>query len=269
MSDQVTRPLRAVAAGFATVAVGGMGLFVALASPASAHEGTEPVPVPEGNPDCVDLAELIGTDAEWDQFKIEPFPDENGEYDYVLSDRGTPDDDSDDAVFTLEVFDTKRFNWSSTVGIDAIFVKGGQGAGGSYYYYYDGEELTEDVDYTVPPYGEWTKNAISHITICWDDENPGTTTTTAQETTTTTAPEETTTTTAPEETTTTMAPSSSSSSAPSSTVTTAPTTTTTTGEELPNTGSNSTMMLVGIGTALLAAGAGLVFATRRYWHRTA
>lgn len=268
MSDHVTRPRRAMAAGLAAVAAGAVGLVVAVASPASAHEGTEPVPTDE-NLDCADLAELLELDVQWEEGKIEPVPTEDGEYEFVLSDRGTPDDDSDDAVFTYTVYDNKRFDWSSTVGIDAIFVKGGAGAGGSYYYYFDGEELTEDVDYTVPPYNDSTKNAISHITICWDDENPGTTTTTQASTTTTTAPEETTTTTAPEETTTTTAPSSSSSSAPSSSVTTAPTTTTTTGEELPNTGSNSTMMLAGLGAALLAVGAGLVFATRKFWHRAA
>jgi len=266
---QVTRARRRAAAGFAAILGGTVGLAFVGAGTANAHEGTEPVPI-EGNLDCADLAELLELeDVEWEEDKIEPFPDANGSYDYTLSDRGTPDDESDDAVFTLEVFDRKRFNWTSNVGIDAIVSKGGDGAGGSYYYYFDGEELTEDVDYTVPPWGQWDRNSISHVTICWDDEDaPETTTTTS-----TTMPEETTTTTAPPTTDTTAPPSSDTTAttvAPSSTVTTAaPTTTTTVGEELPETGSNSTMMLVALGAALLAVGAGLVFGTRRFWHRNA
>jgi LPXTG-motif cell wall-anchored protein len=110
--------------------------------------------------------------------------------------------------------------------------------------------------------------SISEISFCFEkpDTPPGTpppsttpSTTPDSSTTSSTTPDSSTTT-APEETTTT---------APSSTVTTEPSTTTTTGEELPRTGSNSTMIMVMVGAALLAVGAALVLGTRRVWHNRA
>jgi LPXTG-motif cell wall-anchored protein len=266
MGDVLTRPRRRAAAGIAAVAVGGAGLLAALATPASAHEGTEPEK-PKGDFDCPAIAERYDLDVDWTQFVIEGFPEEEGEHSYTISDRGTPDDTSDDAVITLDVTGPKNFDWTSNVGIDAIAVAGEDTENyATHIYYYEGDELTEDIDYSSAPYSEPHTNPIATITLCWDDEHqPPDTTTTTEGTTTTTAPPDTTTTSAPPDST--SSSSSAPSTAPSST--TMPSTTTTTGEELPDTGSNSTMMLAGLGAALLAVGAGLVFGTRRFWHRNA
>jgi hypothetical protein len=259
MDHHAARPRRALV-GFAAMVLGTAGVVGGLASTAVAHEGTEPVPTDE-NLSCAELAEEVGTDEEWVEFKHEGFFEEEGEYDLVLSDRGTPDDDSDDAVVTIDVTGPKNFDWQSNVGIDAVFVKGGT-AHGSYIYYYDGEELTSDVDYTVPPYGG-EQNSISHITFCWDDEQPPPSSSTSSSS----VPDSTTTS---EVTTSTTAPSSSTSSsvAPTTeapTTSEASTTTVSSGGGLPVTGSN-TGLLVAVGGGLLLAG-GTLLATRQYWRR--
>jgi LPXTG-motif cell wall-anchored protein len=216
---------------------------------------------------CADLAELVGSDETWIESKHEGFPDEEGEYELVLSDRGTPDDESDDAVVTIIVTGPKNFDWESNVGIDAVFVKGGNAeTHGSYYYYYDGAELTEDVDYTVPPYGE-EQNSISHITFCWDDEHQSTTTTTQATTSTTVAP--TTSSTVAPTTSTTEAPTTSSTAAPTTSTTVAPTTTTiSSGGGLPVTGSN-TGLLAAVGGGLLLAGGIFIVARQQLGRRSA
>jgi hypothetical protein len=258
MDHHAARPRRALV-GLAAMAVGATAVVGGLTSAAAAHEGTEPDKTTE-NLSCAELAEEVGTDEEWVEFKHEGFFADEGEYDLVLSDRGTPDDDSDDAVVTITVTGPKNFNWASNVGIDAVFVKGGT-AHGSYIYYYEGNELTSDVDYTVPPYGE-EQNSISHITFCWDDEEPPPTSSSSS-----LPPDSTTTSEAT--TSTTEAPSSTSSSvAPTTeapTTSEAPSTTVSSGGGLPVTGSN-TGLLVAVGGGLLLAG-GTLLATRQYWRR--
>lgn len=259
MDHQAARPRRALL-GLAAMALGAAGVVAGLASTAAAHEGTEPEPT-DDNLSCAELAEHVGTDEEWVEFKHEGFFEEEGEYDLVLSDRGTPDDDSDDAIVTIIGTGPKNFDWEANVGIDAVFVKGGT-AHGSYLYYYGGDELTEDVDYTVPPYGQ-AQNSISHITFCWDDEDqPEPTTSSSQATTSTT--EASTSSTSEVTTSTTEGPSTSVSPS-SSTPTTAPTTTISSGGGLPVTGSN-TGLLVAVGAGLLIAGAALI-GSRQLWRR--
>jgi LPXTG-motif cell wall-anchored protein len=265
MDGHVARSRRAIV-GVAAMALGAAGLVGGLASMAAAHEGTEPEELDE-NYSCAELAELVGTDQEWIESKHEGFFDAEGEYDLVLSDRGTPDDDSDDAIVTIIVTGPKNFDWVSNVGIDAVFVKGGN-AHGSYFYYFDGAELTEDVDYTVPPYGG-EQNAISHITFCWDDEGGGTTTTSSS-TTSSTVPHDTSTTSS-STTSSTVAPSTSSSSssttmAPTTSSSMATTTTVSSGGGLPVTGSN-TGLLAALGGGLLLAGGIFLVARRQLWSR--
>lgn len=269
MDHHAARRRRALV-GVAAMAIGSAGLVGSFAGTAAAHEGTEPEKVHE-NLSCPDLAELVGSDQEWTEFKIEDFPTEEGEYDYVLSDRGTPDDTSDDAVVTLEVTGPKNFQWTSNVGIDLVFVKGGNAeTHGSYYYFYDGEEKTEDEDYTVPPYGQ-EQNDISHISFCWDDEHtpPSSTSTTEATTTSTTMPEEPTTTSS--STSSTVAPTTSSSVVPTTETppsSEATTTTVSSGGGLPVTGSN-TGLVAAIGGGLLLAGGVFLLARQQLWRRSA
>jgi hypothetical protein len=106
---------------------------------------------------------------------------------------------------TITNFDGKTFDWSSNIGVDAVYVKAG--SAGSYLYIYEPPtESTGDTGLTTP--GD-TGNEISHITFCYDLEDPTTTTTTEATTTTvdeatTTTVDEATTTTVNEATTTTV-----------------------------------------------------------------
>ena len=175
---------RRAAAGLACMAIGSVAVVAGLAAPVAAHEGKEPYPIPETNSlSCADLAARFEIDVEWTESKIESgdLPAEGKTQTYVISDRGTPGDDTDDATVTIDmVMELKNFNWSSNVGIDAIYVKGG--SGGSYFYGYQpdvsqegevvgpGQEATEDIDLGTPPWQERGKNQISHVTFCWDDE---------------------------------------------------------------------------------------------------
>jgi hypothetical protein len=258
MDHHAARPRR-VLVGLAAMAVGAAAVVAGLASAAAAHEGTEPEKRHD-NPSCADLAAELGVGQDWEEFKVEGFPDSAT---YTLSDRGTPDDDSDDATVTITVTGPKNFDWSSNVGIDAVFVKGGN-AHGSYFYYYDGEELTSDRDYTVPPYGQ-PQNDISHITFCWDDEQtpPSSSSTSSSSS----VPDSSTSTSEAPTTSSTMAPTTSEAPTTSMASTTeAPTTTVSSGGGLPVTGSN-TGLLVAVGAGLLAAGGVLVATTRQYWRR--
>ncbi len=187
--------------------------FVAFgATPAGASQ-VSPVFV-EGNKNCeatTGLAEVL---------KLEGDDLANGTYPL------------DGGSVTLSNVGAGTFDWTSTVTIHAVFVKGGPD--GNLYDYRPGG-ATGDTGLSTPinssnnqPYG------LSHITFCVDTASPTTTTvpptttttvgptTTTQPTTTTTQPT-TTTTVAP--TTTTVAPTTTT-VAPTTTTTVAPTTTT-------------------------------------------
>jgi hypothetical protein len=85
---------------------------------------------------------------------------------------------------TVSGFDGKTFDWSSNLGVDAVFVKAGNA--GSFLYVYQPPESFGDTNLTSPGA---TGNAISHIAFCYDND-PTTTTTTPPTTTppTTTPP---------------------------------------------------------------------------------
>lgn len=102
-----------------------------------------------GNPDCSDLGYDFG-------FKPQPEPPPSGSYAFP------------DGINTLTIdSDGSLFDWSSTLSLDAVIVKGGPNAN---VYAYDPEE-TADTDLHSPinpnndqPY------AISHIEVCYDYE---------------------------------------------------------------------------------------------------
>ena len=75
----------------------------------------------------------------------------------------------------------RYFDWTSTVGIDAVYVKGGPTAN---VYLYDEALHDEGLHAPQGPYGP---KGISHVTFCWDDGGQPTTTSTAQATATQTA----------------------------------------------------------------------------------
>jgi hypothetical protein len=210
----------------------------------------------EGNPTCADLGYPSG-------LKVDP--PTSGQH--------------SDGTLTVDVaIDGTTVDWTSSIGVDAVIVKGGPVAN---VYTYDPASTGDDdlVTATNPtngsPYG------LSHLAFCYGQEQP-TTTTTAASTTTTTAGSTTTTTEVGETTTTTGASTTSSTvqqqggttttgasgtttpptSAGGSSVTVLQTPTTAPSGPLPRTGSDAWPLFL-LGVALLATGARLAAAARR------
>ena len=124
-----------------------LGLLAAFAMPTLAATVT-PTPVNDGNPTCGDF------NAGWTQLKVEP--PGNGQFTdgtltvtithYVGSNSGTPG----------------SFDWSSNVGVDAVFVKAGNDKHNLYSY---NPEATGDTGLS-PQAGQG--NGISHLSFCYD-----------------------------------------------------------------------------------------------------
>ena len=152
--------------------------------------------------------------------------------------------ESDGTLTVTLVVTGNTFSFESNIGVDVVIVKGGPN---SNVYTYD-PESTGDTGLHAPinpntgkPFG------LSHISFCYDVEQP-TTSTTSTSTTSSTVPDTTSTTMGA---TTTSAGVSPTTVPPPS--------------QLPRTGS-TTGPMVGIGAALLAGGAGLVGFARRFRH---
>jgi hypothetical protein len=142
----------------------GLGLLVAgiLARGSSPVDAARVTPtVKEGNPSCQDLGFNLG-------LKIEPVA--NGTTQFI----------------TLSGVAGTSFDLTSTMGIDAVIVKGGPNA--NLYTYDPPAEATSDADLTAPinpnngqPYG------LSHVEFCYDREAPPAPTSPATATSTPTA----------------------------------------------------------------------------------
>jgi LPXTG-motif cell wall-anchored protein len=216
-----------------------VGALPGYASGAQETGATTSSSLVEGNPTCGDLAPEGTT---WTEFKVEPVAD------------GTFTDGT--LSVTIVVTDTDDgpvFDWTSNIGVDAVFVKGGPGG---LLYVYD-PESTGDTGLHAPVNPQNDKFfGLSHVSFCYDKDQE-TTTTTAKDTTTTTA-KETTTTTEQGVTTTTAGRGETTTTAAAATT---PTTQAVSG--LPRTGSNSVPLLV-LAAVLLGTGVALVAATRRF-----
>jgi hypothetical protein len=127
-------------------------LAVAAFAPAVQAASVTPEPINSGNPTCGSF------NSDWDQFKLEGAKLANGTYDdgtlevtisnFTASDSGTPG----------------SFDWSSNIGVDAVFVKAGSDKHNLYVY--DPESLG---DTDLGPQ-EGTGNGISHISFCYDED---------------------------------------------------------------------------------------------------
>ena len=200
------------------------GVLMLIVGPATATH-VSPIPIPgSGNATCGDFDG-------WSEFKVDP--PANGTY------------TGGDGSVTISGFDGVTFDWSSTFGIDAVFVKSGVDSSQLYVY---NPEATSDSGLTTQDGKE-----ISHISFCWDEDEVTTTTTTTEPPTTTTTEPPTTTTTEPPTTT-----------VPATVLPTVLTTSTTVAstETLPFTGGPGEGLAVP-GVALLLGGAALLWATRR------
>jgi LPXTG-motif cell wall-anchored protein len=238
-----SRQGRRTAVGLGLIVAGAVTFVGALpgyASGAQETGATTSSSLVEDNPTCADLAPEGTT---WTELKVEE-PVADGTFtDGTLS-------------VTIDVTDTDDgpvFSWTSNIGVDAVFVKGGPGG---LLYVYD-PESTGDTGLHAPVNPQNGKFfGLSHLSFCYD-EDQGTTTTTEKETTTTTA-KETTTTTEQGVTTTTAGRGETTTTAAGATT---PTTQAVSG--LPRTGSNSVPLLV-LAAVLLGTGVALVAATRRF-----
>jgi LPXTG-motif cell wall-anchored protein len=229
------------------------------------QESTTPTSLVGENATCSDLAPEGTT---WTEFKVEPVKD------------GTFSDGT--LTVTIDVRDTDDgpvFDWTSNIGVDAVFVKGGPGG---LLYVYD-PEATGDTGLHAPVNPENGKFfGLSHVSFCYDEdqgttttsttEKPTTTSTTEKPTTTSTTEKPTTTSTTEKPTTTsttegpttssTEGPTTSSTEATSTTVLAPSTTTTTMGVsavgELPKTGGGSQTLLIVAGIILLLGGGALL-----------
>jgi LPXTG-motif cell wall-anchored protein len=247
---QRSRQGRRTAVGLGLIVAGAVTFVGALpgyASGAQETEATTSSSLVEDNPTCADLAPEGTT---WTEFKVEPVAD------------GTFTDGT--LSVTIDVRDTDDgpvFDWTSNLGVDAVFVKGGPGG---LLYVYDPESMGDTgLHAPVNPQNDMFFG-LSHVSFCYDKDQ-ATTTTTEKETTTTTA-KDTTTTTAKETTTTTEQGVTTTTAGRGETTTTAaggttPTTQAVSG--LPRTGSNSVPLLV-LAAVLLGTGVALVAATRRF-----
>jgi LPXTG-motif cell wall-anchored protein len=206
------------------------GLVILVAAPtgnvgAAAQQATPSTSVVSGNPTCGALAPA---GASWIEFKVEPVAD------------GTFSDGT--LTVTIDVTDTEDgpvFDWTSNIGVDAVFVKGGPG--GLLYLYDPPAESTGDTGLHAPVNPQNDKFfGLSHLSFCYDKDQATTTTSTTSTSTTSTTIGESTTTTAM-----------------------GAVTTTTPSGELPRTGSTAGPML-GLGAALLVGGAALVGYARRF-----
>ena len=253
--DQPSRRRHALI-GLASMVAGFVILLAAPTGNVGATAQQQPTPstsVVDGNPTCGSLAPA-GTS--WIELKVDPVVDgtfTDGVLTVTVDVSDTDPDNNDPLVFS----------WTSNIGVDAVFAKGG--SNGLLYVYDPPAESTGDTGLHAPVNPNNGKFfGLSHLSFCYDKDQ-ATTTTTAEETTTTTA-EETTTTTTGETTTTTMAGSTTSTTTGESTSTTAVgavSTTTTPSGGLPRTGSAAGPMLA-LGAALLVGGAVLVGYARRF-----
>jgi LPXTG-motif cell wall-anchored protein len=229
--DQPSRRRHALI-GLASMVVGAVILVGAPLGNAGAtpQQATPSTSLVDDNPTCGDLAPEGAT---WTEVKVEPVEDGTfGDGMLEVTIEITETDDGDPVVF----------NWTSNIGVDAVFVKGGDNG---LLYVYD-PESTGDTGLHAPVNPNNDKFfGLSHVSFCYDEDQATTTTSTTTSSTTSTS---TTSTTMGESTTTTAV----------GTVTT-----TTPSGELPRTGSTAGPMLA-IGAALLVGGAALVGYARRF-----
>jgi LPXTG-motif cell wall-anchored protein len=196
------------------------------------QDSTTPTYLVDGNATCSDLAPEGAT---WTELKVEPVED------------GTFTDGT--LTVTIEVTETDDdgalvFNWTSNIGVDAVFVKGGPG--GLLYLY---DESTGDTGLHAPVNPQNQKFfGISHISFCYDADQPTTTTSTTEKPTTSS----------------TEGPTTSSTEGPTTSSTEGPTTSAAVspGGELPKTGGGIEGLLIAAGLTLLAGGGALLARAR-------
>jgi hypothetical protein len=138
-------------------ALSALGLtFSLMVGPALATHVT-PIAINSGNPTCEDFEEQYGDGQDWTEFKLQDDSKEGGPNN--LQD-GTYSDGT--LTVTIDNFDGTSFDWSSNIGVDAVFVKAGNDKHNLYLY--DPESLGD----TGLQSQDGSGNGISHISFCYD-----------------------------------------------------------------------------------------------------
>jgi hypothetical protein len=111
-----------------------------------------------GNQTCQQLADAFAPGSTWIELKVDPNPEGTGPFSYT------------DGTLSVSITNASEagFDWSSNIGVDAVFVKSGSTGHNLYLYDQAGAPNTESTGDTglIPPGG----NAISHIAFCYDLE---------------------------------------------------------------------------------------------------
>jgi hypothetical protein len=111
-----------------------------------------------GNQTCQQLADTYSPGSTWIELKVDPNPVGPGPFNYT------------DGTLSVVITDASEtgFDWTSNIGVDAVFVKSGATGHNLYVYDFFGGSNTESMGDTdlIPPGG----NAISHIAFCYDLE---------------------------------------------------------------------------------------------------
>ena len=137
-------------------------MVLLVAPPAGATHVSPELSEGAANQTCSDFA---GEGQTWVELKVDP-PADGVFTDGTLS-------------VTITNFNDLSFDWSSNIGVDAVFVK--SGSLGSHLYRYDPpSEATSDTGLTTPG----SVQEISHISFCYDIDEATTSTTEATTSTT-------------------------------------------------------------------------------------
>jgi len=137
-------------------------MVLLVAPPAGATHVSPELSEGAANQTCSDFA---GEGQTWVELKVDP-PADGVFTDGTLS-------------VTITNFNDLSFDWSSNIGVDAVFVK--SGSSGSHLYRYDPpSEATSDTGLTTPG----SVQEISHISFCYDIDEATTSTTEATTSTT-------------------------------------------------------------------------------------
>ena len=144
----ITQP-NARGAPSATRALGASMLLLAVVAPQVFAASVTPIIV-DGNPTCESQGYAFG-------FKPQPEPPPTGTYTFP------------DGINTITISsDGKYFDWTSTIPLDAVIVKGGQKA--NLYKYDPPSEASEDTGLVSPNNASGEPAGISHIEVCYDYE---------------------------------------------------------------------------------------------------
>ncbi len=119
----------------------------------------------DGNPTCVQLDAEFGGGQTWTDAKLDKAPVKDDSV--TVAGVGT---------ITITAADGDTFSWSSTFGIDAVFVKTGEGndKGINVLYVYAPTAASPEATVGTGLTDQGGQTGISHVSFCWDTGTPPT-----------------------------------------------------------------------------------------------